>query len=209
MRATIAIAALTALALTGCALEAEPTPEPSPTESAAPEVEAALEAPDTVGMALDEAREALDGFEITETDASGANRTVWEPANWFAVAQTGENAAITLEIENERDAAEAERAAEREQAAAEEAAAVEAIGIDAFDAKRACQDAADETFIYGGKLHTVMGVIAETPLVDDGQWFIKVEATVTNEYGVDMDAEVECYVSGDGGLAEVQDFIVY
>lgn len=211
MRATIAIAALSALALTGCSLETEPTPEPSPTESAEPADTGpqAIDAPNVVGQTLDEARDALDGYEIEEIDATGEDRAVFSPKNWFVTDQTTSENTVLLTIENERDAAEAERAAEREQAAAEEAAALEAIGIDAIDAKQACQEFADDTFIYGGKLHTILGVIAETPLTDEGQWFIKVEATITNEYGTDMDAVVECYVSGDGGIAEVQDFIVY
>lgn len=209
MRATITTAAMAALMLAGCTLNVEPEPEPSPTESAEPEVEQVAEAPNVVGQTLDEARDALDGYEITEVDTSGEDRLVWSPKNWFVTAQTSDGWDVTLEIENERDAAVAEAAAEREQAKAELDAATEAIGIDANDAKQACSATADDTFIYGGKLHTVLGVIAETPLVEEGQWFIKVEATITNEYGTDMDATVECYVSGNQGDAEVVDFIVY
>lgn len=214
MRAIITTTAIAALLLTGCVSldtsEEDAAPAPTPTESPT-EVEAAsaADAPDTVGMALDEARELLAEYTIEEVDGSGENRVVFAPANWFVTGQGVDGDTVVLTLENERDAEEAERAAEREQAAAEEAAAVEAIGIDAFDAKWACQEVADDVFVYGGKLHTVIGVIAETPLIDDGQWFIKVEATVTNEYGVDMDAEVECYVSGGGGVAAVEDFIVY
>ncbi|MCE5290077.1 MAG: PASTA domain-containing protein [Nocardiaceae bacterium] len=38
--------------------------------------------PNVVGMKLDKAKEALDGLNVETTDASGQDRSVWEPANW-------------------------------------------------------------------------------------------------------------------------------
>lgn len=212
MRATIAITALSALILAGCTLDVEPAPEPSPTESAkeASEVEQVAEAPNTVGMALDAARDALDGYEITEIDASGDNRTVWESGNWFVVAQVNDGISVTLEIENERDAAEAERAAEREQAAAEEAAILEiSNGISSQDALWACSDEADEVFPYGVRYRHIIGVIGTHFDEDAEQWFAKVEATVTNAFDVDIDYTTECFVDTSTGEPLVVDFIFY
>lgn len=76
-----------------------------------------ISVPDVVGMALPDARAAIDdaGFEIEEVDASGGNRSVWSTGNWSVVGQqpaAGSEAArgdtVTVRIENVRDAAEPE-----------------------------------------------------------------------------------------------------
>lgn len=210
MRATITTAALAALLLAGCTLDVEPEPEPSPTESAEPEVEQVAEAPNVVGQTLDEARDALDGYEITEVDTSGEDRLVWSPKNWFVTAQTSDGWDVTLEIENERDEAERERAAEREQAAAEEAAILElSNGISGTDALWACEEAAENVFPYGVKYKNVLGVIGTSYDEDAQEWFAKVEATATNGFGVDIDYTTECRVGTSTGEPLVVDFIFY
>ena len=212
MRATIAITAITALLLTGCALDTEEAPEPSPTESAEPADTGpqAIDAPNVVGQTLDEARDALDGYEIEEIDATGEDRAVFSPKNWFVTNQTTSENTVLLTIENERDAAEAERAAEREQAAAEEAAILElSNGISDTDALWACEEAAEDVFPYGVKYKNVLGVIGTSYDEDAQEWFAKVEATATNGFGVDIDYTTECRVGTSTGEPLVVDFIFY
>lgn len=81
-------------------------------------------------------------------------------------------------------------------------------GLSLIYAKTACSSRADKEFHFGGKLHSVMGVLAEEIRKDSV--FYKVEATVTNEYGIkEKGYVVECVVEGNDDHPKVTSFILY
>jgi hypothetical protein len=155
------------------------------------------EAPDVVGMTLDEARKLLDGFEVTEIDASGDGRSVWDASNWTVVEQDADGTSVTLHISNERDGQE------------REPEVATSGGVTAFDAQIACERYADQEFAYGVRMHWIVGRLAEEYLAEQDQWFLKVEATVTNAFGAKQRGVVECYVTGSSEHPEVVDFLYY
>lgn len=204
----VLVAVITNLADNGDS--AEPQAEPSiTTEEPASEADTAdgadaepagheLDAPDVVGMTLDEARTLLDGFEVEEIDGSGKDRSVWNASNWTVTDQTVDGTAVTLHIINERDNEDSTPAPSTSE------------GLTATYAQAACDRFADQEFVYGVKMHWITGRLAEEYLADEDQWFLKVEATVTNAFGAKQSGvNVECYVTGTNERPEVVDFIYY
>lgn len=211
-----ALLALAVVVLAGCSgASSDASDAPPPAEPVA----AAPAPPDVVDLRLDEARELLDGFEVVEVDASGEDRGVWSPANWIVIAQSVDGDVVTLDIVNERDAAEAEEAAERDAAEAEQAAELDAAeaerealeaatnGVSESDAKSACRNAAEAEFIYGVDYHSIMGVLNVEHSADAQEWFIKVEATVNNASGAEFSLMTECTVSTATGSPVVVGFL--
>lgn len=67
----------------------------------------------------------------------------------------------------------------------------------------------ESVYPYGFKLHSIMGVIAEKQ-EDDGSWFLKCTADITNEYGAKRkDVTVEAQIAGTDSNPEVTYFYVY
>lgn len=72
----------------------------------------------------------------------------------------------------------------------------------------ACSQYADQVFPYGVKLHWIVGLLAHK--IQDDQWFLKVNADVTNGYGAKQKGvNVECFVSGTNNAPDVVDFNAY
>lgn len=73
----------------------------------------------------------------------------------------------------------------------------------------ACDQRGEQEFPYGFDAHWVLGLIASEYLPDSDEWYYKVEADVTNEYGAEQTVNVECYVTGTEDAPVVNDFICY
>lgn len=68
-------------------------------------------------------------------------------------------------------------------------------GLTSGYAWSACDMYTEQQFPYGVKLHYLKGKLAER--IENDQWFLKAEATITNQFGAEMDGvNVECYVTG-------------
>src|SRR5699024_9037324 len=79
-------------------------------------------------------------------------------------------------------------------------------GLGPTSAQATCDIFAKQEFIYGGKLHWITGKLAED--IREDEIFLKVTATVTNEYGTKMKGvNVECYVSGTDSNPQITDFL--
>jgi hypothetical protein len=73
----------------------------------------------------------------------------------------------------------------------------------------ACDQRGEQEFPYGFDAHWVLGLITNEYLPDSDEWYYKVEADVTNEYGAEQTVNVECYVTGTEEAPVVNDFIYY
>lgn len=69
-----------------------------------------VEAPDLVGLTLEEARDQAGDFELEEIDASGQDRSVWSTSNWTVAEQDPEagtpverRSTVTVQLVNVRD----------------------------------------------------------------------------------------------------------
>lgn len=81
-------------------------------------------------------------------------------------------------------------------------------GVEVVDAMVACERYAESQFIYGVKVHSILGVMAQR--IENDQWFIKTEITPKNEFGTEMKGFVmECYVAGTEASPEVTSFYAY
>ena len=80
-------------------------------------------------------------------------------------------------------------------------------GLTASFAQSACEQYGEYQFPYGFKGHWILGRLAEE--IQNDQWFLKVEATVTNEYDADRRLNVECFVIGTNDAPTVASFNAY
>jgi len=80
-------------------------------------------------------------------------------------------------------------------------------GLGSATARAACKWYGEEMFPYGFDAHTVMGMIAEEERA--GGWFFKFEADITNAFGAERAAVVECEVSGTDDAPVVVSFLAY
>lgn len=73
-----------------------------------------------------------------------------------------------------------------------------------------CQSYGETIYPYGFDEHEFLGVIADEEQ-SDGSRYVKMTVTVTNAFGAEMDATMECTVAGadDVTLAQVTEFNVY
>lgn len=179
------------------------------TAPAAPAV-AQIEVPDVVGMAGNDAEKLLRdrGFMI---ERDGGAEAVVATSNWDVTAtdpsagtKADKGSTIKVTFARAADRLAAEQAARDAATAERNAAPIEATEAQAF-----CDNYATLMFPYGVKMHWVMGKLAEEPR-EGGGWFLKVEATVTNEYGAKQSGvNVECHVSGTNGAPQMDDFLYY
>ena len=68
-------------------------------------------------------------------------------------------------------------------------------------------DAWEDKFIYGGTVHWIMDTISSKN--SDGTYFLKIGATVKNEYGTELEATIEGTVDGTAENPEILDSILY
>lgn len=80
-------------------------------------------------------------------------------------------------------------------------------GLTASPAQAACNRRGGDEFPFGFRGHWIVGKLAEE-IVDD-RWFLKVEATVTNQFGAKRRVNVECFVGGRDDAPVVETFLAY
>lgn len=88
-----------------------------------------------------------------------------------------------------------------------EPAAATSSGLTPSSAQAACNRRGGNEFPFGFRGHWIMGKLAEE-IVDD-RWFLKVEATVTNQFGASQRVNVECFVGGRDEAPVVETFLAY
>lgn len=188
--------------------------------------------PDVAGMTAIEAIETIEsaGFRA-QLKNEADDRTVSNGADFDAVgtdptagSEAPEGDRITIIVteatgrleaeaaERERIAAEeeAQKQAEREAAKAESEARIAeraAAPLDVVDAQAFCTLYSERQFTYGGKLHTVLGRLAEEQT--ETGWYMKFEATINNAFGAEQKANVECHMSGTNGAPVMDDWLAY
>lgn len=200
-----------ALALSGCggSSSTESTTDAA-TTAAQPSVPTAAttpatEVPDVVGMQGDVAQKTLEdaGFEV---EFDGGDKGVWNPANWTVDSQAPagtatEGATIVLKV-SKPDETTTEPASDEPTATSG--------GIDSAYAMAVCEKYADGQFPFGVDFHWITGLLADELDADRDEWFLKVEADVTNQYGaVQSGVNIECYVGGTPEAATVTEFNAY
>lgn len=235
-RSYIAVAAAIALSLSACGSDVAGSSTES-ASSAAVIVAEGFTLPDYAGKTLDIAMTDMKANGITVKSVDTVDdKTVLSPKNW--VIETHEPAADAIvdkggtvtfkvfkpgaaEAKEEADKASAAAKAEDEKAATAakadaEKAATEAAakptatstGLEVSEARTACEAYAKEQFPFGVKMHWIVGRLAEE--IQEDQWFLKVEATVTNVYGAkEKGVNVECLVAGTKDFGIVSAFNAY
>ena len=196
---------LLSLLLTGC-VSSNPVQEPP--------VISTVTVPDVINMPGDEAYNILTQLEFTVA----FNEDVWMKSNWTVTAQTplaGENvekgSSIILTVVKTSSLTDMNSdVPEPVEESSDSSPRYDANGpvTDAITAGSACETYGSSIYRYGFESHYLLGVLAEEPR-PDGTFFLKTIATVTNEYGAEMEANMECVVSGTGSSPVVDSFIVY
>lgn len=171
---------------------------------------------DYSGRNLQEVNAELKKAGLLAEVTSDSGKTVILDSNWTVVKHTpsagmsvttGETINLTV---TKKDAAESAAksadAKESEKAPAEKEAAL-STGLTVTFAMAACNERGDREFRYGYKPHWVFGVLAER--IQDDQWFLKVEADVTNASNATALMNVECYVTGTNESPTVVNFLAY
>ena len=86
----------------------------------------------------------------------------------------------------------------------------EQAGRDSFNAiYQACNSYGEQQFPYGYDPHWVTGTIQEPIRQDDGSFYTKLRADVSNAFGAKREATVECFTQGDKDSQTVTGFNVY
>ncbi|CAM5423547.1 hypothetical protein LSHI6S_02562 [Leifsonia shinshuensis] len=80
-------------------------------------------------------------------------------------------------------------------------------GLTGTYAQAACDTYGKTQFPYGFKAAWIAGKLADR--IENDQWFFKVTAKVTNEYGAQRAATIECTISGTNDAPEVVSFLAY
>lgn len=171
-------------------------------EETAPEQEPQEEAPDQVGelLSIAQANLELHGFEVESVSDDGAG--IWDKGNWVVLEQKQNGETVLLIVSRPEPETEAAGTSTSEEATTG--------GLTATYAQTACDIAADATFPYGVKMHWMVGKLAERYDPETDEWFFKVTATVTNEYGAKMKGvNVECYVTGTNDNPQITNFLFY
>jgi hypothetical protein len=165
--------------------------------------------PGLVGMKLSDAVKQLKdaGAKPKAVDASKKKRVILMKSNWVVTAQSvkaGEalkdKAKVTLK---------ALKKSEVEPKPAESPAAptVTASGLDETVARQSCDLYGEALFPWGYKPHWIIGVLAKE--IQGDAWFMKVTATVKNEYNAERDIVIECTVSGSNEAPAVTSYLPY
>ncbi|WP_022886341.1 PASTA domain-containing protein [Glaciibacter superstes] len=189
--ATIITAAAIVMLITSCSSSAAPVSAPT----------AAV--PDVIGTTGDVAKTQLKeaGYEVEFTTPDEGS--VWMPSNWTVDGQdpaagTKAEAGVTVTLSVSKPEVVAEPVAP---------ALATSTGLTATFAQAACDQSGEQAFPYGFKGHWIVGSLAEE--IQDDQWFMKVEATVTNEANAEREYNVECFVSGTNEAPVVTAFNAY
>lgn len=197
--AGIVVAALVLISIVGAIGSRAGSEASKPTATASP-VSAMVTVPNVIGLTGDVARDALTaaGF-VVKFD--GGEDAVVLASNWTVGAQSPnagagaeEGSTITLTVSKPAPAAP-------------EADVTTSQGLESTYARSACDIYGDAQYPYGFKAHWLVGNLGET--LQDDQWFLKVTATVKNEYNAKRDVVIECYVSGTNDAPQVTDFLAY
>lgn len=201
------------MSLTGCfSTQDSPAPKPTvsevvPTETSSPDAVQQVIIPENiVGMKGDDAWMTLYdlGLEVEWSE------DVWIESNWTvetSYPKPGEYAAVgstvLLKVYKVEDIISDSGG---EPPAGEETTTG---GLEAFWGWDACERYGENQYRYGFTLHYILGVIAERYEAAEDEWFLKASATITNEYGADFSATVECSVTGSNDSPIVNEFLVY
>lgn len=158
------------------------------------------EAPDQVGELLSVAiaNLELEDYAVDYVSDDGSNIKKKQEGDWTVLEQkqNGDEVLLTVgKVEEEKEETTQEATTG---------------GLTGLYAQTACDRAAEQMFPYGVKMHWVVGKLAEEYRPDTDDWYLKVTATVTNEYGAQMKGvNVECYVTGSNEKPEIVDFVYY
>lgn len=207
--AVVVIGAASAIAGGGKQTAADPA---ASTKSATESPAATTEVPAVAGKPGKDASKLLEdaGFRV---ERDGGKETVIALGNWDATGTTpaaGEKAepgsTVKLHLTRATERLAAEQAA-LEAANKKAAADAAAKPLDDIHAQTFCENYAKVQFPYGVKLHTVAGKLAEEKT--EAGWYMKYEASITNEFGAKRDSNVECHMSGTNGTPVMDDFVAY
>ena len=164
--------------------------------------------PAVVGQRGDAARTAITAAGFKPEFESDSGKAVFLVSNWTVVSQdpaartkAPAGSTVTLRV-TKPDAATTSSAS---QTAAASPSATPAFS--ATYATVACDRAGKNRFPYGFKAHWITGKLNES--WNNGRWFLKVTATVTNAASAKRDVTVECYVKGTADNPVVTEFLTY
>lgn len=228
-RRYISIGLVAVAALSGCAsptstpssgsttaASATATEKPAPTTVAAQRV-GGLKLPDYKGKTLDVAKDELKKAGIL-TEATAVNgKAVLVARNWTILSHTPAagteveaGSTVTFHVHKPAKESTPAIAPTSSGPAADptpEAEKTTSRGLRAVSAQVACDMYAEREFRYGYDPHWILGKLAEQIL--DDQWYLKVEADVTNAYNAEAAVNIECYVGGTDEAPVVESFIWY
>ncbi|ROS46177.1 PASTA domain-containing protein [Curtobacterium sp. PhB78] len=181
---------------------------------------ASISVPDVSGLAGDKAKKNItDAGLAVKWDAG--DESVWVASNWMVLEQSpkagtraAKDATVTLKVEPKAEetatptsTAPPEQTESAEPAAPAQAANTTPSGLDFGWASTACQQYGEQEFPYGFKGHTLIGLLAQE--VRGDEIYLKFEADITNGFGAERKANVECSVGGTNGSPNVTYFIAY
>jgi hypothetical protein len=180
---------------------------------------AAFVLPDYTGKTLDVAMAEMTAHGVTAKSVDTVDgKTVFSPKNWTieshspsAGTSVAKGETVTFNV-SKPGAAEAKATAEAEasKAAAEKAKTPTetSLGLDWSTASVACDHVGEDQFKYGFKAHWMVGEIAKR--IESDEWFLKVEADITNAFGAKAKGvTIECRVGGTEEAPVVTEFNAY
>lgn len=158
-------------------------------------------APDVTGQRLDQARSALEGAGLEVEVESGGLFGVVDDTGWEVCDQSPKagSTASKVKVFVERSCTDGTPSTDD--------AKTTSAGLTATSAQAACNRRGMTEFPYGFDGHWILGKLAEEIL--DDRWFLKLEATVVNEFGAEREMNVECFVGGTDASPAVERFLAY
>ena len=164
--------------------------------------------PNVVGQRGNAARTAISAVGLKPEFESDLGKAVLIESNWTVVSQDPAAGAkvpagstVTVRV-SKPGAATTSEASPRATASPTDTPA-----FSATYAQTACDREGKNRFPYGFKAHWITDKLNES--WNDGTWFLKVGATVTNAYSAKRDLTVECYVKGTADNPVVTKFLAY
>lgn len=173
------------------------------------------DAPNQVGQLLSVAEANLQLENFTVESVADSGKVIIDKGNWTVIEQKQNGDTVLLTVSKTEDDTPSTNSDTPSDGGADSDEATSSTqtttgGLTALTAQVTCDRAAEIAFPYGVKMHWVVGKLAERYNAETDDWFFKVEATVTNEYGAKMKGvNVECYVTGSEDNPEVTDFLYY
>ena len=137
--------------------------------------------------------------DITEDFYNGDGSRIDGWDDWKVVSATQSGNTITCMVDSQENLDAEKKTAENEKAGDAAAPAV----------MTACQNEGENRFPYGYKEHDILGVIQDVIRQDDGSFYYKVKATVTNEYNARQEVTVECVTTGNNDSQTVTSWNAY